>query len=203
MSADLIQNKLKQFNEFFSIKHLFNVNIAIADPLKTPDFEAFLQQIPLPFQIASDIVNLDHMALKPLQSMSSVAGQLVEYLHHQTQKIDLLVGYIISQQDDEKHRVQGVSFGGGGIVFSSAETFKLGQLLELKIFLHNNTCAIYAVGEVIEREANETSNTASNDYKVVFHFIRENDREILVRNSLHEQAKQLQNLSKTRKPQGT
>ena len=35
-------------------------------------------------------------------------------------------------------------------------------------------------------------------HKVIFHFIREEDREVLVRTSLHQQAKQLQKLAKQR-----
>lgn len=190
MSAVDTQIKLEQFNEFFSIEHTFSVNITTIDSEKVPTYAQFVQQIPLPFKIASDIVSLDQASFKPLQAIGGVANQLVEYLHHQTQKIDLLVGYIISQQDDEKHRFQGTKFGGGGLVFSSEQTFVLGQMLTLKIFLLNNTCAVYCTGEVIE--------VTEQQYKVVFQLIREDDREVLVRNSLHEQSKQLQALAKQR-----
>jgi len=37
---------------------------------------------------------------------------------------------------------------------------------------------------------------------VIFHFIREDDREVLVRTSLHEQSKQLQTLAKQRNQEG-
>lgn len=189
------ETKLAQFDEFFSIEHEFNVNAVALDNSPIPSYEQFMATMPLPFKIASDIVHIDQAALRPLQGVSSgVASQLVEYLHHQTQKIDLLMGYIISQQDEEKHRFQGVKFGGGGLIFSSKENFTIGQMLELKIFLEDNASAVYCMGELIDISDVE----GTKDYKVVFHYIREDDREILVRTSLHEQSKQLQALAQKR-----
>ena len=201
-SADF-KTKLTQFNEFFSIEHPFSVNISLIDSNKIPDNKTFIQQIPLPFKIASDIVTLDQTALKPLQNIGNSANQLVEYLHHQTKKIDLLVGYIISQQDNEQQRFQGIKFGGGGIIFKTTQHFNLGDILELKIFLQNNTYAVYCIGEIIEyldaeEKEEKTTKLYPKQYKVVFHLIREEDREALVRNSLHEQSKQLQALTKQR-----
>ena len=197
-----IKSKLLQFNEFFSIEQTFNINIALISEQPLPSFEHFMQNMPLPFKIASDIVHIDQAALRPLQGVNnSTAGQLIDYLHHQTQKIDLLICYIISQQDEEQHRFQGIRFGGGGLIFTAKEAYKLGQMLELKIFLANSTNAVYCMGEVIEifiDDDDEQQNSTPYHHKVVFHYIREDDREILVRTSLHEQSKQLQALTKMR-----
>ena len=129
-----------------------------------------------------------------MQALSGVAGQLVDFLNHQSEKIDLLIGYILSQQDDDEHRYQGIKFGGGGLLFSASTAFKLAQLLEIKVFLLNQNCAVYCYGEVIEIQQDKESYL----HKVIFHFIREDDREILVRNSLHEQSRQLQRLAQQR-----
>tara|TARA_B110000090_G_scaffold81346_1_gene92541 strand:+ start:378 stop:1007 length:630 start_codon:yes stop_codon:yes gene_type:complete len=197
------EKKLTQFNAFFSINHSFNVNVAVIDNQSLPSFEQFMQKMPLPFKIASDIVHIDQAALRPLQGISSnAAGQLIEYLHHQTQKIDLLIGYIIGQQDLKEQRFHGINFGGGGLIFNSNQLLKLGQMLELKIFLENNSTAVYCMGEVIDTDTtnNEVTPIKSETYqvKVIFHYIKEDDREILVRTSLHEQSKQLQVLAKNR-----
>jgi hypothetical protein len=73
-------------------------------------------------------------------------------------------------------------------------------MLELKVFLENNSNAVYCMGEVIDTNSNDDSSIESKVYqvKVVFHYIKEDDREILVRASLHEQSKQLQALTKNR-----
>ena len=137
---------------------------------------------------------IDQSALRSLQNLGNSASQLVNFLNQQSQKIDLLIGYILSQQDEAQHRYQGVEFGGGGIKFNTEKTFTTGQLLEVKIFLLDSNCAIYCYGEVIDVESTNQQFT----HKVTFHFIREEDREVLVRTSLLEQSKQLQKLAKLR-----
>ncbi|NQZ89282.1 MAG: PilZ domain-containing protein [Colwellia sp.] len=189
------ENKSTKFDEFFSINYPFNVNATIIDTDATHSYQAFMNAMPMPFKMASEIITLDQAALRPLQTIGSVAGQLVEYLHHQAQKIDLLVSYILSEQDNEKQRYQGTHFGGGGVIFSSKNNFIVGQFIELKIFLHDDNCAIYCCGEIISASV---ENDEITHYKVIYHHIREEDREILVRCSLHQQSKQLQALAQQR-----
>lgn len=188
-------NKSAQFDEFFSIKYPFNINVTVLDIDTAPSYQAFMNNMPMPFKMASEIITLDQAALRPLQTLGSVAGQLVDYLHHQAQKIDLLVSYILTQQDSEQHRYQGTDFGGGGIIFSSKDSFSVGQFIELKIFLLDDNCAIYCCGEIIAATKNENQQTS---YKIIYQHIREEDRENLVRCSLHQQSKQLQLLAQQR-----
>lgn len=210
MTNETNDEKNNQFNEFFSIKNNFNVNTA---PLinQRLDYDDFISLMPAPFKLANDLITLDQAALAPLQALSGIAGQLVQYLNHQAQKIDLLVGHIINQQDDVAHRAQGLSFGGGGIEFIDNTLFRLNEIIELRVFLSHENCAIYCHGEIINIEPlnitpdNILKNNDEQDndskhftYKAVFHHIREEDREILVRSSLHLQTKQLQKLAKER-----
>ncbi len=189
-----LEQKLDQYHEFFAIEHEFSVNITKLDKGDTKDFEYFMANMPMPFKLATDINSIDQTALRSLQGLGNTANQLVSFLNQQSQKIDLLIGYILSQQDEEKNRYQGINFGGGGIEFSAPTAFNIGQLLELKIFLLDNNCALFCYGEVIAVEPNE----AGFSHKVIFHFIREEDRETLVRTSLHEQSKRLQKLAQLR-----
>jgi len=189
-----LEQKLAQYREFFSIEHDFSVNIIPIEDNESNSFEQFIARIPMPFKLATDMSTIDQSALRSLQNLGSSASQLVNFLNQQSQKIDLLIGYILSQQDEVQHRYQGLQFGGGGIKFATEKAFNIGQLLELKIFLLENNCAIYCYGEVIEVEPADEKVS----HKATFHFIREEDREILVRASLHEQAKQLQKLAKLR-----
>jgi len=198
MNNETIEQKLEKYHEFFSIEHNFSINILPLELTKVTSFKQFLTDMPTPFKMASDMKGIDQSALRPLQALSGVAGQLVEFLNHQSAKIDLLIGYILSQQDDEEHRYQGIKFGGGGLLFTANKAFELAQLLEMKIFLLNQNCAVYCYGEVIEIQQDEDSYS----HKVIFHFIREDDREILVRNSLHAQSKQLQLLAQERNQDG-
>lgn len=198
MNDKTIEQKLTKYHEFFAIEHKFTINIMPLAAHKTASFEQFINDMPIPFKMASDMSSIDQAALRPLQALSGVASQLVEFLNHQSSKIDLLIGYILSQQDDEKHRYQGLKFGGGGLSFIADKPFELTQLLEMKIFLLNENCGVYCYGEVIEIE----KNCDTYLHKVIFHFIREEDREVLVRTSLHQQSKQLQALAKQRNKEG-
>jgi hypothetical protein len=189
------EKKSAQFDEFFSIGYPFNINATIITTEASTSYQAFMSAMPMPFKMASEIITLDQAALRPLQTIGSVAGQLVDYLHHQAQKIDLLVSYILSEQDNKEQRYQGTHFGGGGVIFTSKSNFSVGQFIELKIFLLDDNCAVYCCGEIIS--ASSTNNELTS-YKVIYHHIREEDREILVRCSLHQQSKQLQVLAQQR-----
>ena len=198
MSDLTIEQKLAKYHEFFAIEHEFTLNLLPLAAHKAVSYEQFLADMPIPFKMASDVSSIDQAALRPLQALSGVAGKLVEFLNHQSSKIDLLIGYILSQQDDEEHRYQGIEFGGGGLSFNADKPFELAQLLEMKIFLLNENCAVYCYGEIIEvKQALDIF-----QHKVIFHFIRDDDREVLVRTSLHEQSKQLQALAKQRNTEG-
>ncbi len=194
MSLLTLDQKLAQYDEFFAIEHEFSVNIMAIDNVENIDFDSFISNMPMPFKLATDMNTVDQSALRSLQGLGNSASQLVSFLNQQSKKIDLLIGYILSQQDEVQHRYQGIKFGGGGIKFMTPKAFTIGQLLELKIFLLESHCAIYCYGEVIEVESESEQFT----HKVIFHFIREEDRETLVRSSLHEQSKQLQKLAKLR-----
>lgn len=189
------QEKLTQFTEFFTIEHSFSVNIEPLTAEQQYDQQSFEALIPLPFKLASDNAVIDQQALRPIQNLSSSASQLVEYLHHQANKIDLLVNYILSQHDEADKRFQGINIGGGGFTFVTDNTFDLGQKITAKLFLLEENCAVYCHGEIIEQAQN---NDGSYQYKVLFYRIREDDREVLVRTSLHLQAKQLKQLAKAR-----
>lgn len=197
MTENDLQTKLQQFDEFFSIDHEFNVNITAIKQDEITSFDQFLNSMPLPFKMASDMVTIDQSAIRSIQGLSGVATQLADFLNHQSHKIDLLVGYILSQQDDEDKRFQGLHFGGGGVIFNSDQSFELLQRLEMKIFLLEENCAVYCIGQVVE--SNETDTGFS--HKVIFEFIREEDQETLVRHSLHQQSKQLQALAQKRREQ--
>jgi hypothetical protein len=194
MNSLSLEQKLAQYNEFFAIEHQFSVNLMPIDITEANSFDQFTAGIPIPFRLATDMSEIDQSALRSLQNLGSNASQLVSFLNQQSQKIDLLIGYILSQQDEVQHRYQGLEFGGGGIKFITENAFNIGQLLEVKIFLLENNCAIYCYGEVI---AVESANEQFTN-KVIFHFIREEDREVLVRTSLIQQSKQLQKLAKLR-----
>ncbi|GAA5138790.1 PilZ domain-containing protein [Thalassotalea piscium] len=189
--------KLAKYNQYFSIEHSFKINVKPLEGNSDCTFEEFKAQIPTPFLLATQVVAIDNMALQPLQTLSGVANQLTQYLHLQSQKIDLLMNFIISQQDEVAYRFQGIRFSGSGITFISDSPLNLNESVEIKLFINIDNCNIYCHGEVIEI----TNVDEGYQHKVLFHHIREDDRELLVRCSLHTQQKQLQALAQKRQEQ--
>lgn len=193
MTQFLHEKKLAQFSEFFSIAHSFSLNIDKLDN-DSVNIEMFEQSMPVSFKIASEIVSIDQSSINPIASLKSEATQLAAFLNSQSQKINLLIGYILNQEDKPEKRFDGIQIGGGGIVFKSTQPFDIAQYLSIKLFLSQENIALFCYGEVIEEIKEDTYFT----YKVIFSHIREEDREILVRESLRQQSKQLQQLAQLR-----
>jgi hypothetical protein len=185
-----LEDKKKRFESFFLINHPTKVNISVVDAEQaTQSMEEFESNMPYAFKIAAELSEIESQALKPLRSMGEKLEGLVNYLQLQARKIDLMMSYILIQQDDENKRAEAVKFGGGGIIVSQTSPMEIGILAEVKIFLEKEAAAIYCLAEVIEVDI------ADDLYHVsyVYTHIRDQDQELLVRASLHLQTSQLRN----------
>lgn len=174
--------------KFFSIEHSFQVNaipMAIGAPL--PSQQEFESSIPAPFRLASQISHIDSQTLAPIRQIGGVAVELAEFLNLQAQKIDMMMAYILTVQDDEEFRHHGVKFGGSELQYISQTALEIDQLMTLKIFIAENNCAVFCLGRVQSVVATD------EDYKidVEYALISDEDRENLVRTSLQVQSMQL------------
>lgn len=193
MDPATLQEKMTQYHEFFTIKHVLNVNIVPLDAdFSLPEEADMVSHMPYAFQIAAQMSTVDAQALRPLRNLGEHAKDLVDYLNHQTKKIDLMMSLILQQQDDQQHRYRSVEFGGGGLAVFSQAPLPQGQQVELKIFLTEEASGVFCFAEVIKSEPTE------NGFHVylLFSRIREEDQELLVRASLHLQTLQLRARSK-------
>ncbi|GAA0857241.1 PilZ domain-containing protein [Aliiglaciecola litoralis] len=193
MESATLQQKMAQYHEFFTIKHALNVNVVPLDnDFSLPDAANLVSNMPYAFQIASHMSSVDAQALRPLRNLGEHAKDLVEYLHHQNKKIDLMMSFILQQQDEERHRYRSVEFGGGGLAVETQEPMQEGQYVELKVFLSEEAAGVFCYAEVIKCEPAEDGFHAY----LLFSRIREEDQELLVRASLHLQTVQLRARSK-------
>lgn len=191
-----LEQKKAQFDEYFSINHSINVNAKILPAsVSIPDESSIEDVMPYAFKIASEMATIEAQALRPLRHLSDHAESLADYLNHQARKIDLMMSFILHQQDDVDYRFQTTTFGGGGIVISSDTEMRIGDKAELKLFLDQEAAAIFCFGEVISCERNDTA----YDVAFIFSSIREQDQELLVRASLHIQTQQLRRRAKDKK----
>lgn len=198
-----LDEKRARFDEYFAVKYNLNVNaIPLPAQFTLPHETQIEENMPYAFQLASDISDIETKALRPLRNLSDHAATLAEYLNHQSRKIDLMMSYILRQEDQEEYQYRTLSFGGSGLTIVSHTAMEPGSLFELKIFLDSEASAVFCYGEVIhceqitEDQANnqdKACNPDSEQYNVslIFSRIREQDQELLVRASLHIQAQQL------------
>ncbi|RDV27484.1 PilZ domain-containing protein [Alteromonas aestuariivivens] len=188
MDSLTLEQKQAQFAEYFMIHHSLRINIALLPKdASLPPEDQLADHMPYAFRMASELATIDAQALRPLRNLSDHASDLADYLNHQARKIDLMMSYILQQQDDPSQRFETIQFGGGGVVIRHSEPMQIGLQAELKLFLPEESAAIYCFGEVIACQQE------SDDYHIAFIFnrIREQDQELLVRASLHLQTMQL------------
>ncbi len=190
-----LEQKREQFHEFFTIKHAVQVNmVPVTDGFIVPDAEELTEHMPHPFVIASEMSEIDAKVLRPLRVLGEHAEQLSAFLNMQNRKIDLIMSYVLQQQDDEKHQYQGIEFGGSGLKVISSTPIEIEKTLEVKVFLVEEASAIYAYAEVIDCQKVDDIYHVS----LTFASIREKDQDILVKASLHLQTQQLKKRAKPR-----
>ena len=200
-----------QYHDYFAIEQAVVANIKpLAQSL--PSDDAFLLMIPEPFLMASEQAVLDRSALKSLAKLGDLAEELALYLRAQAKKLDMMMRYLLIQQDDPTYRQHTYSFGGSALNFISEQPMAAGQTLEVKLFLNGSDGAVYFLATVLESEphtasqdADSSGSTASEStgfmVKAVVSRIRDEDRETLVRASLHEQSRQLKRKAQQRQLQ--
>jgi len=217
----------EQYHDYFVIEQAVMVNIK---PLSTalPTYEFFLTMIPEPFRMASEQATLDRSALKALAQLGDVAEDLAIYLRSQAKKLDMLMRYLLIQQDDPTCRRHTLSFGGSALNFLSDQPIAAGTSLEVKMFFNGTDGAVYFLTTVLDSvlqdsllpdalqqkaltdedadadASEQTLQQPAAQYLIqsVVSRIRDEDREVLVRASLHEQSRQLKTKARLRQSQG-
>ena len=144
MDSLTLEQKQAQFNEFFLIGHALKVNVrTLASDFVLPEPEQLEEHMPYAFRIASEMSAIETQALRPLRNLSSHASDLVNYLTHQSRKIDLMMSYILHQQDDPNYRTESIRFGGGGVVINHDSELAVGTIAELKLFVTEEAAAVF------------------------------------------------------------
>lgn len=178
--------------QFFSVMHSIPLNV---EPLpagsQPPSLEALEAELPTPFRIAGSISHVDVGTARQLRNMGDEFGVLVDVINQQSAKINVLLSYLLSQIDDPQFRRHTQRFGGSELVFFNPQPLATGTLLRLKLFLTDQASAIYCYGQVVDNMPHEPSPEQAVLVTVHYAALRPDDRELLVRASLHIQSQQL------------
>lgn len=180
--------------EFFTVHHAMKANV---EPLATnfhfPTMDELEAETPAPFVVASEFSRLD-----PLQESAktelknSDLRHVIELLDTQNAKLNLLLGYMLSQQDDPQFAVTTKSFGASRFTYVSSTNIDIATPLRAKLFLEHPAAAIYCYGEVTQCEPHSEAG-----YLVQVKFVRlkETDQDMLIKAALHQQQKLLRQRS--------
>ncbi len=181
-------------NEYFSVNATkkFTLNLLAGNEV-LPSFSEFIAEVPPSIRVANQCgvidINLESDIYKITKDSSH---HLSEYLKAQNQKLDLLIGYMLSQFDDPISRFFSINFGGGGITFRHPQSINVGANCRLKIFLDDPMTAIYCYGTITKTsQREEVDGSEYYETGIQFSLIQEDDRDLLIRSALMEQQAQL------------
>ncbi|PJG60088.1 PilZ domain-containing protein [Aeromonas cavernicola] len=186
--------------QFFSVTHATPVNVILmpAD-FQLPSLAELEAELPEPFRISSTITSIDLVTTRLMRNQNESMHDLIEIVNQQSRKIDMIMGYVLSVQDHPEQRFQTLRFGAGQLTYlhphqghGAAPT--VDQFVQLKIFLRDEAAAIYCYGQVTHLTTSEEGQQVALEYVR----IRDDDRELLVRASLHVQSKQLKQRAQDR-----
>lgn len=184
---------------YFSIDYSAQVNISPLAGYETlPDSAQLEAEIPAPFKLISEVTRIDTTNARLLRNLDEHAGELIEIINQQSRKIDLVLSYVLAQEDEPNQRHTTLSLGGGGFTFCSRQALADHSLVRFKLFLPELSVAVYGYGK-IEIPVSEPEPV----YRCAFVAIREQDRDALIRASLQLQAKQLKARAERRAQQDT
>ncbi len=188
MNQQLLNQLADEYNDYFSVQHSLSINVRLLGDADTlPQADNFIPLIPEPFLLSGEVNLLNHTALRSLNKLGELAEELALYLQQQARKIDLLMHYMLKQHDAAENRFQTISFGGSGCCYMATAPLEPTQVVEIKLFLDNNEGAVFCFGQIVSCEQHDNQ----WQIKAAFRRIRDEDRELLVRASLHQQSRQL------------
>ncbi|UPQ88902.1 PilZ domain-containing protein [Vibrio sinaloensis] len=179
--------------EFFTVNHTMTVNV---EPLPQasvlPGIEKFESEIPAPFIVASEFSHLDLVNDSARNELkNSEFKHVIQLLDTQNSKLNLLLTFMLSQQDDEQLRFKTHAFGASQFTYMSPNVLALDTKVRVKMFLDHPAAAIYCYGHVVKVEENEDTQLITIKYDL----LRDVDQDLLIKAALFQQQKLLRQRS--------
>ncbi|SJL82873.1 PilZ domain-containing protein [Vibrio palustris] len=179
--------------EFFIVHHALTINVEpLGHDFLLPTVERFEAEIPAPFIVASEFSHLDSMTEQAKSELKNNSfGHVCQLLDTQNAKLNLLLTFMLSQQDDESRRYKTTAFGASQFSYLADNTLAIDTRVRAKLFLEYPAAAIYCYGVVTQCEEGEQG----NEITVRYELLREIDQDLLIKSALHQQQKLLRQRS--------
>ncbi len=179
--------------EYFTVHYNLTINVeALGSDFALPDEETFSSEIPTPFIVASEFSHLDSLADNArLELQNKELKHVTQLLDTQNAKLNLLLSFMLAQQDDASARFQTTQFGASQLTYMSNKALNLNQLVRVKLFLDHPAAAIYCYAEVVECLSSGQGFHVTLKYKM----LRDTDQDLLIKAALYQQQKLLRQRS--------
>ncbi|WP_375750353.1 PilZ domain-containing protein [Vibrio sp. HN007] len=182
--------------EFFTVHHKLTVNVELLEEgYVLPQEAVFVSEIPAPFIVASEFSQLDTLTDSAMAELkNSDFKNLMHLIDHQNSKLNLLLTFMLAQQDDERLRRYTISFGASQFSFINKDEIASGKKARVKLFLDHPAAAIYCYAKVAGCKEAE----AGYEVTMVYEKLREVDQDLLIKAALYQQQKLLRQRSMER-----
>ncbi|WP_413284716.1 PilZ domain-containing protein [Vibrio sp. MA40-2] len=179
--------------EFFTVHHKLTANV---EPLDNgfilPNQNEFISEVPAPFIVASEFSQLDSLTESAMNELkNSDFKHVVQLLDHQNGKLNLLLTFMLAQQDKEEFRCFTTSFGASQFSYKSNTTLATASLVRVKLFLDHPPAAIYCYAKVVECKELEQG----YEITLTYQRLRDIDQDLLIKAALYQQQKLLRQRS--------
>jgi hypothetical protein len=184
--------------EYFTVHHALTVNVEpMAEEFQLPLETQFEAEIPAPFVVANEFSQLDQLHESARHDLKNGDFRhVVQLLDAQNSKLNLLLTYMLSQQDDLAFRHQTQTFGASQFSYIASSPLAKQTIVRAKLFLEYPAAAIYCYGSITASEALEDEYLISVKYVL----IRDIDQDLIIKAALHQQQKLLRQRSLDRNP---
>lgn len=178
--------------KLFAVPYVANVSLELLENnFVLPDYDDFVSEIPDILRITGGLANLDTSFLKELREEGFVYYELGRKINEQNDKINMILGYILSTSEDISIRHYSKYISGNEVVVETDRNdLEIGRYLRIRLYLLEFYLSIYCYGKISKIE--ETEEGKSLVY-VDLVLIREEDMDNLVSATFKIQSKQLKN----------
>ncbi|NOH96712.1 PilZ domain-containing protein [Vibrio sp. 99-70-13A1] len=179
--------------EYFTVHHSLTANIEpMGSEFVLPSQIQFEAEIPAPFVVASEFSQLDLLADNArIELKNSDLKNVISLLDTQNSKLNLLLSFMLAQQDDEQFRTHTYTFGASLFSCYSAQPLQAGEIVKAKLFLEYPAAAIYCYAQVLASQEKDSGFEINFKYEL----LRDTDQDLLIKAALHQQQKLLRQRS--------
>ncbi len=186
--------------EFFTVHHALTINVEpLAENFTLPSHEIFEAEIPAPFVVASEFSQLEQLSDSArMELKNSDFKSVLQLLEAQNAKLNLLLTFMLSQQDDPQSRSATTRFGASQLTYLAKSPLQIGQKVRVKLFLEYPAAAIYCYASVMQCQQEPEHTLVTLKYDL----LRDVDQDLLIKAALYQQQRLLRQRSLDReKPQ--